>query len=325
MDEQLDAEMQREAEQRSGILQAPSERAFDDQRKHLPFTTQYDEVVDHSAVRTDKYRALTQEVREAINRLTSELEDVLVVRDDIHTQIETEEGSVWTEGLYNMLVDKNYRTPFKQLISGESRDVAIQLVIDLSGSMSEARMRNAAIPLAVAQKLVAAIAEALARLDLDCEVVGYNTGNMPLEAILALEQDPYAARYNRTSHRVVNHVFKPFGSNNREPIAAMQAAGSNCDGESLRWAAKRLEAHTAKRKIMMVFSDGMPRFGGNTNIGNSDLRRAVKEISDTGVEVVGFGIHTDAVTHFYPDHVVVASLDELMGKAMSKLKSLLAE
>jgi cobalamin biosynthesis protein CobT len=132
------------------------------------------------------------------------------------------------------------------------------------------------------------------------------------------------SRFNRVEVTLVHHIFKSFDSRNLSPIASMTPSGANCDGESIRFFAKRLEQQKHKRKIMMVFSDGLPSCGGNSQILNSDLKRAVKEITAAGIECVGIGICHDGPKHFYPDFVIIKSLSELTKEALKKLKTILA-
>ena len=55
-------------------------------------------------------------------------------------------------------------------------------------------------------------------------------------------------------------------------------------------------------------------------------RDAVKTIEDDGVDIIGIGIESKAVSRFYPKYVVLDKVEDLSGAVMDKLsKALLGE
>jgi cobaltochelatase CobT len=99
----------------------------------------------------------------------------------------------------------------------------------------------------------------------------------------------------------------------------------NVDGESVLVAAMRLRSRKEARKIMIVLSDGQPACGGLRPALRHHLKRAVKEITQMGITVVGIGIQTDAVKDYYPKSVVINEVAELPGVVMGQLRQLLIE
>ena len=126
-------------------------------------------------------------------------------------------------------------------------------------------------------------------------------------------------RFNRTCERTEHFIFKDFDSNNLTGIASMRVGSQNHDGEAVKWAANRLSMRKEERKILIVFSDGQPAAASDTGILRGDLKRAVKKVLKSGIEVIGIGIQTNSVKDFYPDHLVVDDLESLPTKAMNKM------
>ena len=55
----------------------------------------------------------------------------------------------------------------------------------------------------------------------------------------------------------------------------------------------------------------------------ADLKRAIPEMNDLGVETFGLGIMDRSVEEFYPDHAVISSAKELEGALMGQLRDML--
>ena len=88
------------------------------------------------------------------------------------------------------------------------------------------------------------------------------------------------------------------------PVSMFENA-ANVDEFNLTYAAGRLAAHRARVSVMVVLADGMTR-GSVEN-----LARAVAEIDDLGITVLGIGVGDDTVVAAYPRHQVVTRPHEL--------------
>ena len=88
------------------------------------------------------------------------------------------------------------------------------------------------------------------------------------------------------------------------PVSMFENA-ANVDEFNLTYAAGRLAAHRARVSVMVVLADGMTR-GSVEN-----LSRAVEEIDDLGITVLGIGVGDDTVVAAYPRHQVVTRPHEL--------------
>jgi cobalamin biosynthesis protein CobT len=284
----------------------------------IPTTTRFDRVIDHVGKgNPERFAKLKREVMPAVQPIKQQLERVLKVRENAKWTPEKERGSLNARSLAQMASNKSYRTVFKEYTKTETKNVAVEILVDLSGSMSGR--------VDVAKRTVIAMSEALKDLDIPFEVTGFNSVNdVNVASYSASLPRESVARFNRTAEALELFVFKSFDSPNLLGIEKMKAGVQNPDGECVVWAAKRLMMRKEKRKILMVLSDGQPCTGdGQHAILCSDLKNRVRQMSKTGIECIGVGIQTDCVKDFYPDYIVVNSIDELAKQSVRKLSKLI--
>ena len=204
----------------------------------------------------------------------------------------------------------------------ESRDIdtALQVVVDLSGSMSSDGKAR------VAQDCVLAICEAVGRTGVALEVIGFTN-----------DWENKKPGFGRVEPLEMP-LFKAFDDrlvDAKGPLVSIVDAvdANNADSEALIAAYTRLAKRPEKRKVMMVLSDGEPAFSyklvrGGSHYAAQDmyqqhLRDAVDFIEGEGVECVGIGIMTRAVQRYYPKAVVVHNVRDLARVAMGELGAIL--
>jgi cobalamin biosynthesis protein CobT len=294
---------------------------FKDEWSNKPYvaaTTRFDQVTDHTGKGDyGKYSKLRREVNKYVGNIKRELERVLKVKENARWKVEEERGSINSRALASLATNKSYRTPFKQFKKTETDNVAVEILVDMSGSMG-GRMDTA-------KRATVAMAEALKALDIQFEVTGFYSEHDRKVTNYVSKLKGDKKRFSRKSESLRLHVFKDFDATSLTGIEKMYVGSQNPDGECVRWAAKRLEARKQKRKILIVMSDGMPATGeGAYGVLNADLKKTVAQLKKAKIEVVGFGIQTDSVKHFYDDTVVINNLSELPTKAMKKLSKVLA-
>jgi cobaltochelatase CobT len=287
----------------------------------IPLTTAFDVVTDLTgsgdATAWRKLRALA---RAETGALKTHLERVLKADELTHWKREQERGEIDRAALARLAASRGYRTPFRVSTHASGRDAAVTLLLDLSGSMAGRKIE-------LARLCAAALADALTALGFECEVLGYSSIESP--AMRARFERERAAGanlrgYNRFVERLDLRVFKRFEARDLSGLAAIECGHENPDGEALVWAASRLMARKARRRLLLVLSDGYPSTGdGDPAILRSDLRARVDEVGAQGVELVGIGIQDDAVEAFYPHAVVVRKLHELPAVAFETLSRML--
>lgn len=210
---------------------------------------------------------------------------------------------------------------FSRKQENKTKDVAVSVVCDFSGSMHGAKLQTAV-------ESALAVASVLDRLSIKNEVVGFTTKSMSSDVRTAMRADPLAHQYSR-SESIRIDVLKDFGEKltptRKAAFCEILETGScqsNVDGESVLIAYRRLMKQRAARHVMIVFSDGRPAVSGGKGLGGH-LKRVVEQIEATGVDVMGIGIQDDSVRSFYKKHAVIRSVSELPNTVMTSLKTAL--
>lgn len=289
----------------------------------LPLTTEFDVVTDLTG-RSDArdWHALRTLARAETAPLKAKLERALKADELTHWKREQERGEIDRTALARLARSPGYRTPFRVKRVTKGRDAAVTLLIDRSGSMAGRKIE-------LARLCAAALCDALTQLGFDSEVLGYSS--IESAEMKQLYERRRAAgvdmsTFNRTVERLDLQIYKRFGATDLSGLAALECGHENPDGEALAWAATRLAAHRAGRKILMVLSDGYPATGdGNPDVLRTDLHARIDAIGKTGIELIGVGILDDAVDAFYPRSIVVRKLHELPGTAFKVLSAMLLE
>ncbi|WP_070107586.1 cobaltochelatase CobT-related protein [Burkholderia plantarii] len=290
----------------------------------IPITTAFDTVTDLTGSGdATAWRKLRAAARAQTARLKAQLERALEADEQQHWRGEQERGELDRRALARLATSPGYRTPFRVRRARAGRDTAVTLLIDRSGSMAGRKIE-------LARLCAAALCDALARLGFACEALGYSSIEAPAmrawhQAWLAAGHSPRG--YNRFVERLDLEIYKRFDSDDPSGLARLECGHENPDGEALAWAAGRLLARRARRRILMVLSDGYPATGdGDPARLRADLRARIAEIGARGVELIGVGILDDAVEAFYPTSTVVERLADLPAVAFEALgRALLGE
>ncbi|WP_321956628.1 cobaltochelatase CobT-related protein [Paraburkholderia bannensis] len=290
--------------------------------RSIPLTTAFDIVTDLTGSGdATAWRKLRTLARAETGALKTHLERVLKADELTHWKREQERGEIDRTALARLAVSRGYRTPFRVSTHASGRDAAVSVLLDLSGSMAGRKIE-------LARLCAAALADALMQLDFEVEVLGYSSVESPpmrehYERERAAGVDLHG--YNRFVERLDLRVFKRFDARDPSGLAAIECGHENPDGEALTWAAGRLAARKARRRLLFVLSDGSPSTSdGDPTILRTDLHARVAEFGAQGIELVGIGIQDDSVEAFYPHAVVVRKLHELPAVAFATLSRMLA-
>lgn len=214
---------------------------------------------------------------------------------------------------------------FRRKHESRSKDVAVSLVIDMSGSMHGGKIL-------LATQAAYALASVLERLRITHEVICFTTGKPVADpGVIHAEEAKMGRSYTRNESLympVLKNYGERFGVDVRSRfgwLPNVSTMRNNVDGESIEIAARRLLMRKENGKVMIVLSDGYPAASGDSGKLNEHLKEVVKESMRAGINVVGIGIQSDSVKTFYPKAVVINDVDELPKTVIQELRHLLVQ
>lgn len=222
-------------------------------------------------------------------------------------------GKLHMKNLYRFampadLVSEDYRTRvFRKKVENDTLDVCISLLVDCSGSMGGEKFQHA---VHAASQMEHAFGRVLR---IPTEVLGHTTSMSHGNGLRMYNVKPFASTVSE------EHITNSFGS----------VAGSlwgNADADAIWYTYGRILKQKAKRKIIIVLSDGSPADGAEGADPYYGLKETVAQIERdsraTGVEIYGIGIRDTNVKHFYSHHVVIHRADEIENKLIDLLGSI---
>jgi len=165
---------------------------------------------------------------------------------------------------------------FKNKITNDTLNVAVQVLVDCSGSMSGSKYTNAAASAVLLNDVISRV------LRIPVEILGFT---------------------ERDGH--IMYIFKPFDKQVSADnlTKSFSTAGNllmdNVDGESLMYGYNNIIKRREKRKLMIVLSDGSPCGGYEKGNIINYTREVIKNIEASPVEIVGIGVLYNAVRGYY--------------------------
>jgi len=210
---------------------------------------------------------------------------------------------------------------FKRKLHRPGLDIAITLLLDMSGSMS-------GTPQYRCGQLGYILAETLASVGVPFEVLGFTTVDTR-----GSNKPTGCANIDRTSP--LRHIIiKDFTEtrtremlNRLHAAAAWQNGGYTIEGEAVLWAAQRLVQRREARKVLIVLCDGCPCGAGSRDCDGrkleGHLEDVIERVERVGIETIGVGIETSAQERFYANAVTYHDPDTLLTDFYRKMGSLL--
>jgi cobalamin biosynthesis protein CobT len=284
-------------------------------------TTKHDKV--YSSDKPDSRVFKKSDTTQYIKDKSSIQSHVMVMKNSLRRALLSKQRRDWDFGRQIGKLDSKRlvsayggsQSVFKARVDREEENTAIQILVDLSGSMSGE-------PISLARQCAVALGECFEGTSLSYQISGWTTESKEWPE----DDSPY--------HRIEANViynFKPFeqslrasrpylGSMHQVPMA------NNADRDAIVWALNSLRKRDEKRKVLVVLSDGYPA-NATRNVDRFELIRhaneAVKWGTSKGIECVGIGIMSDAVEKIYPDYVVINNIQELSSTAFRKFTTIL--
>jgi cobaltochelatase CobT len=178
-------------------------------------------------------------------------------------------------------------------------ELVVCLLIDQSGSMLGA-------PIAAAASAVNVVVEALSRLGVRTEILGFSTagwqGGFARDHWQRRLRPRRPGRLCALAHIVYKRIDEPLWTEaSRDAFLHPDILRENIDGEALEWAEARLRATPAVRRILVMLSDGAP-VDDSTIMANGPsylVRHLVATIARIDAEAIialgavgiGYGVH----------------------------------
>jgi len=238
--------------------------------------------------------------------LGTHVRKLLQTMSQIRTVHGLKRGKMSSKSIYRATMRKSgeyQKKIFKQKTDAISLDVAVQLVVDGSGSMRSAGKYEAASASAVIMSKV------LTDLRIKHEVIVFTEVQRAGEAVLRHGIIKSFDKGSRPEQLMSN--FSCFKANGLE---------QNLDGESILWSAMRLLKEVSARKIMIVFSDGQP--AAHRRGAAAITRDVIAELQlRRDMEIYGIGIMSQAVDRYYRDHTVINDTAELEKGLLTVIKT----
>lgn len=260
-----------------------------------------------------------------IGKMQKDIERMMAAQSQVVKVPGYRSGRLHTAGLHRLMAgdDRVFRRKFENA----SKDTAVGLLIDNSGSMGGGYSRGSDSKFAVAMKAGYALAQTLDRVGITSECMGFTTTYLRTSipstpgVSYARIEPLYMPIFKKFSERFTPTVRKRFAS---AIFANTVDLRNNVDGECVAIAARRLLTRKEKRKVLLVLSDGQPSCSSYNPFGlREHLRRTVEDVTKMGVETIGIGIMDDSVKHYYPRHLVLHRVEDLPACVMGELRRIL--
>lgn len=265
-----------------------------------------------------------------VGPVARQLERAFAARNKSLTQQGLRKGKLSSSSLYRLTCGDDHI--YKSKIEHKTREIAVSLVIDCSGSMGGSKIHTAMCSAWV-------LADVLGKLGVDCEIMGFTTGDLYSQRGKDLYKEmcdaSSAGREFDRCEPLRLPMFKTYQEKFSIEVKKRMASyahvqssmASNIDGESIQYAYESLCRHAnkgkRKGKMMIVFSDGQPAGGVESRKLNSHLKKTVSRIEKDGTNIVGVGIMSNSVSQFYRKNVKLDNVEELPGLVLKQLRDAL--
>jgi len=296
------------------------------------FTRDNDTILEIPVSADQSTSILDDKVRATVAPLQKDLQRLIVARSQATRVPGQRSGKIHSASLHRVL--SNDDRVFTRKKEAPKLDTAITLLMDCSSSMMGTRA-------AVAIEAIYAMSEALSRVNVPFEALGFTTKEFKMTPAYTREVNEFAAacgsggvaRYLPVQFPMFKEFAEPFGARIRQRLSAAYESqgilqmGATPEVEGLEFATERLQHRGEKRKIMIVLHDGAPNGHGAQGVWHGIFAQRVKEIvaenMRQGIDMVGIGIQTSAGTGAYPKHIQINDLAGMPPLLMSILKEYL--
>ena len=259
---------------------------------------------------SNKYNKIASNLSGSVNVLKSKLRRALIAKERRDWDPGKEQGRLDSKRL--VAAYQGSPSVYKTRKDREELNTSVLILLDMSGSMCGQ-------PIKTSQECMIALAECLEGTSIKYQISGFTTAS-------GGRTEDHSGSYHRACAQLIP-TFKSFDDPLRVSKTALGGIDDqwhmkgNADRDAVVWATNELTKREEDRKVLVVLSDGHPA-SRSINVGWQEqgrhLRLAVEDAKLRGVECIGLGIMSDAVSEYYPDYVVVESLEDFTGQAFNK-------
>lgn len=245
--------------------------------------------------------------------MANKLRTKLQILSRSRTKYGTKSGKLHANALHRICIPDGGEYSeriFKRKENALDLDVAVTVLMDMSGSMSGDKYEHAALATTLLNESLGTVLRVPLELLGFTESIGHVGGKR--------------SGYDWSGFKTHMVVLKNF--NNPMPrqqlVNALGACEKilceNTDGEAILFAHDRLLRQRAKRKVLFVLSDGAPCGGRSKGSISTFTRHVIEHIQQRSpVEVYGIGLLDDSVTHYYKESAVINNVNEIESKLVS--------
>lgn len=291
---------------------------------YWPLTKDADIIERYTPKRVDALyvRSRQEEIGKHIGHITKRLQRMIQARSYDRKIPGFRSGKLDGAALYRVPTGDD--RVFRRVHRMTTKDVDVQLVVDLSGSMIGGKVE-------LAVEVAYAFGLPLDRLGINNQIVGFTTKDMlTVTHHTEILKERHVGREPSRFEPIYMPILKDWNQSftpDRQTAVIMAARDvdlwNNIDGESIEYAGRMLWNQKGTRKLMIVLSDGSPSAHGNRKEQAIHLRRVVRRLEAAGTEVFGIGIMDENVNRFYKNAVVITKLDEVLSTVMGVLENML--
>lgn len=261
------------------------------------------------------------------NKMSLKLKKKLLSKRNNSQKSSNSVGILNRKMLSRFIIKANDEEIWQEFQPQEFQNTAISILIDNSGSMR-------GNPIVMSAMACEIIAEILEKFSIKTEIIGFTTADWrggrvrKNWEINGKPQNP--GRLNELRHIIYKHFNQNF-KRSKINLGLMLKEGilkENIDGEALLFAKGRLLQQSAKRKILMVISDGNPvddstNSSNQGDILNEHLRHVIAKIEkQSAIELIGVGIG-HSTSDFYRNSISIKNLEDLGDAMIQKIIEIL--
>lgn len=265
--------------------------------KKYPSATCYNTTLSADLSGCDNdYQAIIEEIQGGITHLAKQFERMF--RNNRGDTVYRESGRISPKRLIRGT--KTSRVFTKRIDPKNKGNIAVELVVDVSGSMSCGNRMS------VARKAVIGLAEVFEKVHIPCKVLAFTA-----------DKKGYTAYHYHILNWHNNRA-------SRKQLLLLHPQNNNFDGFSIRCAGAEIAKRPEQHKLIIVISDGQPICHSYSSVSNgvADTTRAIQEASKNAT-VIGVAIAADIdVLHsmYGRNFVYVEHIDDMFDQIGQVIK-----